>query len=123
VHVHQRFFLSVANGNCYRDLLIDDVLEMTHTVDSGVLRRLPGAIAPPAINSVVKAYLCYQRMATLAIVGSRPELLSSALSIHPWITDVRVARQISADIVAASNDFSARNDVNQVEAVHDAQPR
>jgi 6-phospho-beta-glucosidase len=103
------FFLSARNGDYVSFLARDDVIECRHQCADGKFVRPPlGGECPTHVIENLTRMVEFERAATDAIVARSPQLLESALAIHPWIRGHSKLGEIVRRIVSA-NEAIARD--------------
>jgi len=90
-------FLSVRNDSHFNN---DDILECPHVVEGGRLRRLSRSMpVPPHMLELTTRFVCYERLATAALLSGEPRDVEKALRIHPWSHGVSKTARMAREIV------------------------
>lgn len=95
------FFLSVPCDGLLRGFEASDILEIAHHCTGTELKAVADSSAiPESARSDLERFVCYERAAARAVLDQSRDGLASALTIHPWVTDGSVAREIADEIVS-----------------------
>jgi 6-phospho-beta-glucosidase len=93
------FFLTARNDRYAVDFDPDDVLEIPHRFAEGRLKPV-GATGriPDRMRAALEAFVAYERVASEAVSKRDAVGIQHAVSVHPWVSDARIAPRVAEEI-------------------------